>query len=107
MATKRAVKLTEARILVYLNQVTDNRKYIKAISLNLGIDYGYCILTLQRMKLKGWVRVAISLADPRKKYYELTNAAPIEASKELIVRSLEKEKNKQSSEAGAGGTNGN
>ena len=81
MALKKEIKVTEARILVYLSQVSNNNKSLDMISAKLGIDYSYCIRTLKVMVIKGWV---FKHRFQKFMYYDLTGLAPTVAARESL-----------------------
>ena len=49
------MKLSEARILIYLKQVDNTKKFARMISTKLGMDYCYMNGILAGMVLKGWL----------------------------------------------------
>lgn len=81
MAIKKEVKQTEARILVYLSQVPNESKSLDLLSARLDIDYSYCIRTLKRMILKGWI---FKHPFQARMYYDNTPSAPIDKAKESL-----------------------
>ena len=81
MAKKQPIKQTEARILVYLENADNLKRYAGAIAGKLDTDYGYILNTLRAMNEKGWIRkeqIAV------KSHYFLTKYAPTEAAKEVL-----------------------
>lgn len=72
------MKKSEARIIVYLSQVSNNNKWVSIISAKLNIDYAYIIKILKLMKAKHWIR---SDKQRIKTYYFLTKLAPLESAK--------------------------
>ena len=83
MTTKQPIKLSEAKILVYLNQVHLRHKYIAKIASKLQMDYVYCLRILKQMNEKGWIRKEQSRT---KSFYLNTNNSPIQKAKELISK---------------------
>jgi len=57
MAHKQFMKMSEAKILLYLDNVSPNLRYAAAISTKLGIDYKYCIQMLKAMAYKKWLDI--------------------------------------------------
>ena len=80
MAKKQPIKLSEARILIYLDNVKAQFKYVGSIASKLHIDYGYILQILKDMHEKGWIRKE---HQGLKSYYFNTKLAPIKAAKEL------------------------
>ena len=80
MANKQDLKISEARILVYLDNAAVNLKYVGAIAAKLHMDYAYLLKILKDMHEKGWLKRDKTIT---KSYYFLTKLAPIEAAKEL------------------------
>jgi DNA-binding MarR family transcriptional regulator len=83
MAIKQYLKKSEAKILVYLNQVDNRLKYKTMISNKLGIDYGYLMRILNNLESKQWIRSLRSHSN--KVFYELTKKAPLQKAKDLLV----------------------
>lgn len=49
------LKISEARILVFLKQVPKPERFARNISTKLDMDYGYGIRILKAMVEKGWL----------------------------------------------------
>lgn len=81
MAHKKEVKLSEARILVYLENVHSRWKFVGAIAAKIKTDYGYTLHILKEMHEKGWLTRDKQVT---KSYYFLTKAAPLHKAKELL-----------------------
>ena len=77
---KERIKLSEAKILIYLEVAEDRFKYARFISSKLKIEYNFLLGRLREMKDKGWLR---SIRREQRKYYELNKAAPLEKAKEV------------------------
>ena len=82
MAKKQDIKLSEARILVYLESVTNRFKFVGAIASKIKTDYGYTLHILKEMHEKGWLRRDKQIT---KSYYFLTNVAPLKEAKEMML----------------------
>ena len=50
------MKQTEARIIVFLKNVSTELRYARYIAAKLGISYNYIIGTLKEMEIKGWIK---------------------------------------------------
>lgn len=72
MAKKKIMKLSEARILVFLNTSSPENHYVASISGKLQIDYGYIMKILANMKYKNWIKPEKTIANPSKTFYHLT-----------------------------------
>ena len=72
MAKKKAIKLSEARIIVYLENSDKTLHFVRKISNKLEMDYGYTIKILSSMLEKQWICRDKSLAHPSRSYYHLT-----------------------------------
>ena len=81
MAHKRPIKLSEARIIVYLEEVAKTKRFVGAISAKLDIDYGYVLKILDQMRAKQWVRREHYAT---KSHYFLTLKTPIQEAKEVV-----------------------
>ena len=81
MVKKQFIKRSEARILLYLDQVANPLKYVAKISRRLDIDYNYCNRVLLIMKEKKWVFTHRLV---NKTFYDLTSQAPIEPAKAVL-----------------------
>jgi len=81
MATKQELTRTEARILVYISQVPPRLRFGAAIASKLDMDYAYALMNLSRMKSKGWLYTTCPI---KKKYWFITEMAPLENSKRLL-----------------------
>jgi len=75
MANKQRIKVSEARILLYLLNVDKPHKYARRMSIKLDTDYVYLIRILQQMKEKNWIK---SIRRGRKVFYEPAYKAPTE-----------------------------
>ena len=82
MANKQDLKVSEARIIIYLSQVDNQHRYIGAISAKLDIDYSYTIHLLAGMVAKKWLRFESTAI---KSHYFLTQQAPTERAKKLLA----------------------
>ncbi len=75
------IKISEARILVYLENVSKIKRFASLISAKLGIEYGYCLRVLKTIQMKGWVSIQQTAV---KKHYFLTTKAPIKEAKDRL-----------------------
>ena len=82
MRNKQTIKVSEARILVLLENVDENMRHISAIAHKLGIDYNYALHILAGMKEKKWVKVK---STGLKTLNYITKAAPLDKAKELLI----------------------
>ena len=85
MNKRKPIKLSEARIIIYISQVPNPLKYAQNISQRLDIDYRYCLIILNMMVAKGWLKEERSLIDHRKKYYQIADNALVEKAKKAIM----------------------
>ena len=75
------LKVSQARILIYLEHVNNGLRYGMKIASKLNMDYKYCLEQLNMMKDRKWVytdEYAI------KKYWFLSKKAPLDKAKELM-----------------------
>tara|TARA_R100001530_G_scaffold41579_1_gene31783 strand:- start:732 stop:986 length:255 start_codon:yes stop_codon:yes gene_type:complete len=78
---KQFVKLSEARILMFLDNAERRFKYAGFITHKLNIEYNFLILRLKEMRMKGWIqRVHTS----NKVFYTVTTIAPMKAAKKVL-----------------------
>lgn len=75
MAKKQEIKNSESRILIYLQQVPDNKKYRSMIQRKLGIGQAYLGVLLNEMIEKGWL---VKHAYRNKVFYDLSGNSPID-----------------------------
>ena len=73
MAYKQAIKVSEARVLIFLKAAPVRRRYTRAISSKLGIEYGYLLRILKGMVFKHWITKE---STPVKTYYHIKDIAP-------------------------------
>ena len=67
-STKQRLKLSEARILVYLSKIEPRFRFIKAVSNRLDMDYPCTHSLMQRMHAKRWLKKE---EGPIKHYYSI------------------------------------
>ena len=79
--TKQTIKVSEARILIFLNGSSARLHYVSAVSAKLDIDYCYCLQICKMMHEKLWLRKE---EQGSKSYYFTTHKAPIKKAKELM-----------------------
>lgn len=72
------MKTSEARIITYLSQVHNTRKYLQAIANKLGMDYSYCMRVVQEMHSKQWLK---KHKYGRRVFYDLTPNTPVNEAK--------------------------
>jgi DNA-binding MarR family transcriptional regulator len=77
----KPLKQSEARILMYLNNVVPKFKFPRAISAKLGMDKAYLSSRLGDMIEKGWL---IKEKYPLRTYYNVTDKAPIDEAREVL-----------------------
>jgi DNA-binding MarR family transcriptional regulator len=71
MATKQAIKVSEARVLIYLNSADPTVRYMMAMSSKLNIEYGYLNKIVRGLLSKMWIRPEHSLIK-NKVFYGVT-----------------------------------
>lgn len=81
MRKKEFMKKSEARIIIYLNNVTNQYKTGRYISERLQIDYIYIMKLLRGMYDKGWSKVH---QYQERSYFENTNDCPIKEAKDTL-----------------------
>lgn len=83
MAEKQVLKASEARILIYLANAKVQKRYVKAISNKLDIDYTYLLNILGKMLTKGWITRE---QEALKTYYHITKQGSffLKKAKELL-----------------------
>ena len=72
MANKQEMKVSEARIILLINQTHIRDHFIAYISTKLEIDYSYTIRILSLMNDKGWLKRGKNPNNPHRTYYHLT-----------------------------------
>jgi DNA-binding MarR family transcriptional regulator len=76
------MKRSEARIIVYLNNVDSTLKYGSSMAIKLRMDYAYLLMILRGLKDRGWIKAIPKLG---KVFYELTDQSPLAEAKELLI----------------------
>ena len=56
MVIKQDLKISEARIIIFLNQVDDNLRHSSGISTKLKMDYSYARKIIADMLDKQWIK---------------------------------------------------
>ncbi len=79
------IKVSEARILVFLEKVKDDLRYADHIFAKLDITPSYCHHILNVMKEKKWLYCKQYSI---KKHYFLTPTAPVKEAKKLLSKRL-------------------
>lgn len=92
MAIKKEIKLSEARILVFLSNAEPRFWFAQMISVKLNMDYGYLRHQLAAMVNKEWV---VANRRQSRVYYSNTKNAPLEQAKEVITQEACKPKKKK------------
>lgn len=87
IAKKQIIKISEAKILIYLSQVDNDKKFASYIANKLIIDYGYLLRLLHGMEFKGWIKKHVS---DTKVFYSITGAAPIDLAKNVFYMNQSK-----------------
>lgn len=80
MTTTFKLKQSEARILIYLENVDNRFKFAREISSKLRMDYAYLLARLKDLKEKNYIKAK---RENNKVYYETTWRAPIEEAKKI------------------------
>lgn len=75
------VKVSEARILVFLTTAAPLIRNARRISEKLRIDYVYLTTLLEAMYEKGWIRTHVH---NQITFFEVIDAAPIDEAKKRI-----------------------
>tara|TARA_R100000656_G_C3943283_1_gene127071 strand:+ start:340 stop:609 length:270 start_codon:yes stop_codon:yes gene_type:complete len=81
MATKQFIKKTEAKILVYLNNVDRVFKNATFMAHKLDMEYNFLLIRLRGMKLKGWV---MRIKSQNKVFWNITTIAPLQKAIEVL-----------------------
>ena len=76
------MKQSEARILIYLTQVSTNLRNPASVCRKLDVDYAYTLRIMRNMKMKGWLS---SVYKNNRKYYEITKEAPISLAEKALL----------------------
>ena len=71
MANKQDMKVSEARILIYLNQVDYDLMYLGKIATVLKMDYAYCMKILKNMHEAKLLIKHKKPSNPSRAYYHL------------------------------------
>ena len=74
------MKKSEAKILIFLNQVNIRYKYAKYMAMKLRIDYAYLLEIIHIMEDKKWLR---TIHSANRIMYELTTEAPVRSAVKL------------------------
>ncbi len=82
MAHKQKLKVSEARILVYLSSIDPRLRFVKAISNRLDMDYPYCLGILGRMHAKGWLKKEEGAL--KHYYHVISTEAPLKKAEEMM-----------------------
>ena len=69
IAIKEFIKLSEAKIIVYLENTDVEHKFTLRMATKLNMDYGYIIKILNLLENKEWIK---SAKIHGKRFYELT-----------------------------------
>ena len=83
MANKQTIKTSEARILVFLSNVSAPIRYASQISFKLNIEYGYLIRILKGMVHNQWIT---PIRRANKIFYEVNSSAPLKLANELLQK---------------------
>ena len=84
------VKKSEARIMVYLSTAAKQFRNGGDMADILHIDYIYIMKLLREMYDKGWLK---SHEYERTTYFELTESAPLQVAKEILIKNNNKKLN--------------
>ena len=80
MAKRRKMKLSEARIICYLDVANTINSFVRKIANKLDTDYGYITKILTGMVEKNWLK---SKRVGSKVFYSLTSRTPIDTAKDI------------------------
>ena len=80
-AKKQFLKESEARIIIYLNNATNERKYVSMISAKLNIDYTYLMRLLKGLLARNWLKVHYF---NNKSFYDINSHTPILTAKKVL-----------------------
>jgi len=80
---KQDLKVSEARILVYLNQADGRLRTLLKISSKLDIDYSYANKIISVMISKRWIYKERGTLRP---YYHISVNAPLKEAKQVLMK---------------------
>lgn len=83
MAKEVELSTSEARILVYLNQVGKPFKYAKVMALKLDMNYSYVSGLLAKLEMRGWLR--LEHIGGVKRFWCTTKRAPIKEARTVLM----------------------
>jgi len=83
MAKKQELKISEARVLIFLDTANKAYKYKVEMSSKLSMDYGYLSKILNDMQQKEWIKRHRSLS-MNKVFYELTKTG-----QNMLIKAME------------------
>lgn len=76
------MKLSEAKIIIFISQAEKHLRFSRFISSSLSIDYGYLLKQLANMTQKGWLtKYAIS----NRCYYSVNQHTPLDIARKLLA----------------------
>ena len=90
MAHKQAIKLSEARIMIFLNIADKTLRYPRKMSQKLLMDYGYLLNRLADMIEKGWLSKFKVISQPSRTYYKIEDYETLRLANELLASETEK-----------------
>lgn len=82
MAITGRMKLSEARVLVFIENAENRHKYCRYMSSKLNMDYNYLLNIVKAMQEKNWIK---KHKLDRKVFYELAAKADLELAKTVIM----------------------
>lgn len=83
---KREMKLSEARVLVFLSQVPKRYRYAGIAAAKLNIDYTYLRRILTGMTFRQWVK---EIRGTEKFFYEVMSPDRLEMAKSMLAEANE------------------
>lgn len=101
MTNTKTITESEARILIFLDNVSDRYKYPTHISAKLRLDYSYTVRMLRAMEVQGWVR---GTKREQKTFYELMEEVPLQEAVSITMAQTLTEENTPFNELGRKGS---
>ena len=85
MANKQDMKVSEARILIYLNQTDKELQYLGMISRKLKIDFAYCLKILKSMHEDKLLMRGNTISHLNRAYYHLAKLGKDSMNKAIEI----------------------
>jgi len=83
MANKQEVKKSEAKIMIYLNNVDREFKTATFMAHKLGVEYNFLLIRLRGMAMKGWVQ---RIKRMNKVFWNNTTIAPLQKAVKVLEK---------------------